>query len=192
MNKKLFIFLLILITIINLSATATILYERYSRKEPPQDSLPEPPQNFGPDQRLTPEQLEQMKASREEFFRKFDAPFKEFMDLRTRLFEELGKDELDSTLLDSMLDEMGRRQTELRKITIQHIIESRKNLSPEQRAFMMKIFMKKLNNELGYDFGPRHDRGKRYKNRNFDGSGHNRFQDHQPDSELKLKHGGAL
>ena len=192
MNKKLFIFLLILITIINLSATATILYERYSRKEPPQDSLPEPPRDFGPDQHLTPEQLEQMRASREDFMKKFDAPFSEFIDLRSVLFEELGKEDLDSILIDSLLDEMGRRQTELRKITIQHIIESRKNLSPDQREFMMKIFMRKLNSELGFDFGQRHDRGRKYKNRKFDGSGHNRFQDHQPDSELKLKHGGAL
>jgi Spy/CpxP family protein refolding chaperone len=171
MSKKVFISILIILTIVNLSATVTILYERWSHKSP-MHPMEDFDSRFGDRIRdrldLTPEQIDRIRESMREHWQKIGPIMNEYDSLRGVLFDEVSQDSPSVERIDQLLSEMGGLQTNMQRESIYHIIQEREFLTPEQRERLEQMFINRIEGEFRHpmfqgfmDRGPQSDRHKR-------------------------------
>jgi hypothetical protein len=195
MSKKLFIVLLIVVTIINLSATATILYERWSKKDSPRRMMmpdDEPGQFLHDRFDLRPEQVDSIKASMREFWENVQGPMADYSDLRDRLFEEIKKDSANSDSIHKIIDLMGEMQTRIRHESVEQLLRDKSYFSPQQHQHIIRMFMGRMEGEFSR---PMFDKMRKFKH----GRGKNR-KHFQADSlrkfrnrnQTKSNNGGSL
>jgi len=171
MSKKLFLSILVILTVVNLSATVTILYERWSRK-PPMHPTGEFDPRFGERMRdrldLTSEQIGRIRESMQEHWQKIGPIMNEYDSLRRVLFEEVSQDSPSVERIDQLIAGMGELQITMQRKSIYHIIQEREFLTPEQRKHLEKMFINRMEGEFRHPMfksflnrGPQFDRHKR-------------------------------
>lgn len=171
MSRKVFISILVILTVVNLSATVTILYERWSSK-PPLPPIGEFDSRFGERMRdqldLSPEQLDSFRESMREHWQKIGPIMNEYDSLRRDLFEEISLDSPSVERIDQIITEMGGLQISMQRESIYHIIQEREFLTPEQREHLEKMFINRIESEFSHpmfkgflDRGPQFDRRQR-------------------------------
>jgi Spy/CpxP family protein refolding chaperone len=179
-SKKLFVFLLVILTVVNLSATVTILYERWSNKPPPLGPGPgEPGMMPGRELRqkldLTQEQIDRIRQSRMKYWETISSDVNEYRTLQENLFNAMTADNPDTTKINQIVDQMGQMQTDIKRKTIHHILGEKDFLSPEQRNMLMRTFIDHMDQEFqrpmfrGMHRPPDH-RGKMHRRFNNDDS----------------------
>jgi Spy/CpxP family protein refolding chaperone len=166
MSKKWFIFILVFLTVINLAATGTILYERINRPSPPWDkdkwSDYKRPLKHHLD--LTPEQLEAIDRSRKEYWEYAKEPINLIGEMKHRIVTEMTADNPDRTKIDSLIHAVSEIETDLKIFTVNHILKERKHLTPDQRKRLMHIFMDKIEGGRHNPFLHKKFRNKKYRN----------------------------
>lgn len=147
MSKKAFIIIIGLLTVINLAASGTILFERFNRPQPNSFRGPERPEHFRHLRErlnLTPEQIETLEASRERYWEYAREPIREIGRMKLALFREMKVENPNRASIDSLIEDIARYEIELKKFTVNHILEEGRHLSLEQRRQLIKMFMDKL------------------------------------------------
>jgi len=161
MSKKLFIFLLVIITIINLAATLTILRERRQARQTEADfPLIEPREArlFRKELNLSAEQLSELEKSHKEFWQAVDTSMYEYSRMRRQLFRAMADSASDRALLDSLIEKMGQAQTEIRRQTVNRLLREKELLSPVQHRQLLKMFMYHIDREFDRPMFKRHFR----------------------------------
>jgi hypothetical protein len=142
MRRKIFLIILIIFFVINLSALATLSYNRWLKPKPtpkPQDSL----KSWRSLQRvmaLSQAQMFRMRDLRGSLEQGIEEIRLQMVEKRKILLEEVQKPSPDLDLIDRTIDEISRFQGEIQKKTIRNLLEDKKILSPMQRDKYFSMF----------------------------------------------------
>jgi len=149
MKRKLIIFGISLLVIINLSSLATIGYHRCFRKgeECPKESKYPEESYLHRQLSLTKSQAEKMKTLRDSFYLQSDKISSDLLERRTELVELLMASEPDTEKINEALSEIDSKQAELQKKVINCLLEEKEILTPEQQQEFFSIIKERLLHE---------------------------------------------
>ena len=152
MKKNLVIFLLVVLTIINVAALVTIAYNRWHPKR--HFSLRDRPdmhKNFLKQELdLTEEQIEQFEAHMREFRIEAEPILDSLRQMRRSILNEISADEPNIEKLDELAEEIGTLEIVLKKKLITHFIKGKSFLTPEQQKRFFSRFMEGLDRTRGF------------------------------------------
>lgn len=141
MKKRIIFYLIVLVTLINLSSLGTIIYLKWAAKNDATVSvLPE--NRFGiikEELKLTPQQVEQFEKIRTGFHSKLDTLDTKCETLRKEMLKEIWQSEADSQKIESILEQVSRQQIESQRWVVQHFYSFKEVLTPEQSEKFYKI-----------------------------------------------------
>lgn len=142
MKKRLMAYGIILLAVVNVTALFTLAYNRWVRRP----SAPAAADTEGrlPSAKtrllLSAEQMGEMRNLRASF----EAEIKEIQlqmeEKRKALVEEMRKESQDSALIDRLIDEIGRLQSEVQKKAVRHLFKEKQLLTPEQKERFFEMF----------------------------------------------------
>lgn len=149
MKKRIIFYLIVLITLINLSSLGTIIYLKWAAKNNASFSvLPE--NRFGiikEELKLTPQQVEQFEKIRTGFHSKLDTLDTKCETLRKEMLKEIWQSEADSQKLESILEQVSRQQIESQRWVVQHFYRFKEVLTPEQSEKFYKILTERFHGQ---------------------------------------------
>ena len=158
-KKNLLVLFLILLTIVNVAALATIAYHRFHAKRPfrpagrPDGHMQFLKQELG----LSEEQASDFESHMQRFRMETEPIHDSIRIMRTELMSELTKQEPDAGRLDQLAEEIGALEVDLKKKSITHMLEGKKLLTPEQQKKFFSHFREGLER-----MHPVRDPGKRF------------------------------
>ena len=142
MKKKITIYLIVIVTLINLSSLGTILYLKLS-------SISDMSLNVMQDNRfemmkreleLTPEQLEHFEIIRTEFHSRLDSLDTKFSLLRKDMLSEIWRTKVpDKQKIETILEQFSKQQLEAQRWTVQHFYKFKEVLTPRQAEKFYRI-----------------------------------------------------
>jgi len=142
MKKRITIYLIVIITLINLSSLGTIVYLKWTAKNDVSVGIL-PGNRFGlikEELKLTPQQIEQFEKIRKEFHSRLDTLDTKFSSLRKEMLNEIWQSqEPDSQKLENILEQFSRQQVETQRWIVQHFYKFKEVLTPEQAEKFYKI-----------------------------------------------------
>ena len=146
MKKRITIYLIVIVTLINLSSLGTIIYLKWIAKNDASVSvLPENRFELIKEElKLTPKQIEQFEKIRTEFHSKLDTLDTKFESLRKEMLKEIWQSEAGSQKLESILEQFSRQQAESQRWVVQHFYQFKKVLTPEQSKKFYKILTERF------------------------------------------------
>lgn len=139
MKKKIFLYAIIALTIVNIGALSSLLYYR-SEVQRPHAMREGGFEGMQKELGLTSRQIEVFNELRNEMHSTLDSLSTELAEKRIIMIEELWSDEPDSTRVAQLVDDIGAIQTTAQMKVIDHFLHIRDILTPEQR----KIFHAKV------------------------------------------------
>lgn len=132
MKKKL-IYLIIAVTLINLIALGTVIYERLLNPDSPCVTMQEA--RFEQVKRellLSPSQIARFEEIRREFHSSIDS-LNQLLENQNRiLLQEIWQPQPDNARIDSLLNRISRLQMESQHLVIGHFYQFKHVLSPDQ------------------------------------------------------------
>ncbi|MCF8303492.1 MAG: periplasmic heavy metal sensor [Bacteroidales bacterium] len=175
-KQRLLIWALIILVVINIGAIGTIIYQNYRFNQqfapPPMDR-----EKFDRDDEhdfffkreldLDKEQLQQFREHKKEFFDKVNELRSDIYAQRQEMIRELSKDEPNKERLSELTEEIGRLHSQKKKITINHFMELKELVNPEQRRRLNRMIKEMIRND-GPHYEDKHHKGKRYRRRHND------------------------
>lgn len=165
-NRNVLIWILVALLVINISAIGTILYHVYNRPDP--GFRPEPdaeaPLFMKERMQLNDRQWDDFRQSHRKFRNASRELFSGMHENRKEMLEEIRRENPDKEKLYELADEYGRMHAKLKKRTVDHFLEMKKDITPEQER-RMNIFLRNLMQHEG--LGPPHhgDERERRKHR---------------------------
>ena len=136
MKKNLLVSFLVILTVVNVAALATIAYHRigFSQHFGPPLGGPDKPRDFMKGELgLSDEQAAKFRSE----FEKFKSETESIMDsiavLRTQTVDELAKDGSNRERLDALSARIDSLQSLMQAKMIAHLLESKSVLTPEQQ-----------------------------------------------------------
>jgi Spy/CpxP family protein refolding chaperone len=155
-KKNLAILLLILLTVVNVAALATIAYHRFHCKK-------DFPLMGRPDMRtdrhmdfikhelgLNEEQVKEFE-SRDKRFREETKPIHDSLRAkRKELMDEIAAEEPSVEKLDRLAEEIGALEIALKKKTTAHLLEGKAILTPEQQKKFFSLFKERRDRTRGW------------------------------------------
>jgi Spy/CpxP family protein refolding chaperone len=150
-KKRLAFWGVTLLVIMNISALATIWFQRHRPKEllsrpEPQPSGREPRADdrintfLKQELDLTETQTGKFVSLQREHFRSAKAIHDRIRDLKRELFNELSVSAPDTVKAGRLADEIGAQQRELEKITFYHFLALKRVCTPEQQKKLATLF----------------------------------------------------
>jgi len=135
MKKNLVILFLVLLTIINVSALATIAYHRWHSRRPfPPMLRPDRHMDFIKQElNLNEEQVKEFESQAKRFKQETKPILYSLKAKRKDLMDEIAAEEPNEDRLDKLTEEIGALQAALQKKTIVHLLEEKSLLTPEQQ-----------------------------------------------------------
>ena len=136
----------IILTVINLVAFGTLLYNRWSGAQVPSSSE-------GRDQRfeqmkrelaLSAEQAAQLDVYRTTFHAELDSLSTQLVAARTRLAQALSEERLDTARVNSILDSISRLQSSAQRKVISHLLAVKSVLNPEQQKKFFAVVLQRF------------------------------------------------
>lgn len=136
----------IILTVVNLAAFGTLLYNRWNSTE----------SAYTPDQRdqrfeqmkrelaLSGEQAADLNVYRTSFQTELDSLSGQLRDVRTKLARALWEQPLDTTGINSMLSDISRLQSTAQRLVISHLLTVKGMLSPEQQKRFYDIVLERF------------------------------------------------
>lgn len=144
MKKRITIYLIVIVTLINLSSLGTILYLKWTEE----DNVHVPGSRFEimkEELKLTPQQLEQFEKIRTKLHSKLDSLDAKFSSLRKEMLSEIWKTEKpDSQQIENTLQQFSQLQLETQRGIVQHFYKFKEVLTPEQAEKFYKIVSEKF------------------------------------------------
>lgn len=142
MKKNLAILLLILLTVVNVAALATIAYHRLESKRRFRPvGRPDTPMNcIKQELGLNEKQVKEFE-SHDKRFREETKPIHDSLRAkRKELMDEIAAEKPDVDKLDKLAEEIGALETTLKKKTTTHLLEGKEILTPEQQKKFFSLF----------------------------------------------------
>jgi uncharacterized membrane protein len=147
-KKNIAVIAIVILLIVNISTIGTFAYLSY--KKPSSKSKAATERSFKrvhKRMKFTPEQRKLFKEKGSEFKMK-SAPFHhELSEIRKEILDELAKVEPDTNLIFKLTDRSAQLHIQLKKNTINHLIELKRSWDPEQYDMLDKLFRVTLSNE---------------------------------------------
>lgn len=142
MKKRITIYLIVIVTLINLSSLGTILYLKWIEEDNvPVSVLPGSRFEIMKEElELTPQQIEQFEKIRTELHSRLDTLDTKFSSLRKEMLSEIWQtQEPDNQKMENILEQFGKLQLEAQRWTVQHFYKFKEVLTPEQAEKFYKI-----------------------------------------------------
>lgn len=142
MKKRITIYLVVIVTLINLSSLGTILYLKWTEKDNVSVNALTGSrfEIMKKELELTPEQLEQFKKIRTELHSRLDSLDTKFSSLRKEMLNEIWQSqEPDSQKIENILQQFNQLQLETQRGIVQHFYKFKEVLTPEQAEKFYKI-----------------------------------------------------
>ena len=140
--KRGWLFGLILLTVLNLSALGTFLYHwietEHSDRETPA------PVFMREELGLSDEQIARMRSHRETFHPRVAASSEEMHRRRLALVRELMAEEPDSLELGRIVSEIGSLQVALQREVVRHLLEEKAVFTPAQREKFFSMVLERF------------------------------------------------
>lgn len=146
MKKNIVFTAAIVLTVINLVAFGTLLYNRWGCSQTPSCSE-ERDQRFEQMKQelaLSAEQTSQLDLYRTTFHAEIDSLSTLLVIARTRLAHALSEEKLDTTRVNTILDEIGRLQSSAQKKVISHLLFVKSILNPKQQKKFFAIVLERF------------------------------------------------
>ena len=143
-NKNTLIWIIIASLAINVAAITTIIIFMGSARNfhPQMIKNGEPPAFLRNELGLSPMQSRNFDRMHIEFREKTSGVIHELDSLRYEMMEELSNENPDSLKLDKIAEEIGTWHSKLKKQTIYHFKQMKRNCNIEQRRNLSKIYRK--------------------------------------------------
>jgi hypothetical protein len=142
MRNKWIGFIVFFLLVINLSALATLAYNRWLKPGPPVEK-----EGLAPFQPMLEDTLElesvqskHMRECRMEFCREADPIQEQIQEKRLRLVEEMRKSEPSLEEIDKLIDEIVRLESSVQKKAVRRILEDKAILMPLQQERFLEMF----------------------------------------------------
>lgn len=148
MGKKTIYFAAVILTIINLAALGTWVYNRY-HGEGRQSLTQLRNEQFERLQRelsLSPEQVRQIQMYRGDFLRQMDSLSAQLAGERTEMANELWQTAPNTLRLDSLVNRISQVQSAAQRKVIAHLLDVKSVLDPEQRQKFYRIVLRRFAN----------------------------------------------
>lgn len=142
MKKRITIYLIVIVTLINLSSLGTILYLKWTEEDNvPVSVLPGSRFEIMKEElKLTPQQLEQFEKIRTELHSRLDTLDTKFNSLRKEMLSEIWQTQKpDSQKIENILQLFSQLQLETQRWIVQHFYKFKEVLTPEQAEKFYKI-----------------------------------------------------
>lgn len=147
MKKKIIVYLIAIITIVNISSLATIIYIKL--KQDKLSSLRGFPvneemrakrfQQMKEELKLTPEQIQELESIKIEFHSRLDSLDNEAQKIRQRMIKEIWENENESKEIVQLLSRFGGLQYETQRLVVRHLVKFKKILTAEQAEIFYSI-----------------------------------------------------
>lgn len=142
MKKKSFVIALVLLFFINITALATLSYNRWLRpksKAVQQDTL-DTWNGLREAMRLTPRQMERMHGRRLSFEKEIESLRERMWETRNSLAHEIRKPSPDLNRIDALIEEFSGLQASIQKRTMRNLLKDKELLSPQQQKRYFSLF----------------------------------------------------
>ncbi|MGD8540338.1 MAG: periplasmic heavy metal sensor [Candidatus Aminicenantes bacterium] len=146
MKKRLLILAIVLLCIINITALATLSYNRWIRPQPKDISTEDASAWEAMQIRidLKPNQMQKMQGLRISLGEKVKALRQQMEEKRIDLIEEVRNPAPDLNKIDRVVDELSALQAEVQKKTIRNLIKDKQLLTPRQQERYFFMFEEHL------------------------------------------------
>jgi len=136
----------IILTIVNLVAFGTLLYNRWGAAQPSRlvDLRDQRFDQMKRELALSVEQTAQLDVYRAAFHAGLDSLSSELVAARTQLAHALSAQELDTTRINSNFDEIGRLQSAAQRRVISHLLSVKSMLNPGQQKKFFAIVLERF------------------------------------------------
>jgi Spy/CpxP family protein refolding chaperone len=158
-KRNLLVLFLILLTVVNVAALATIAYHRVHAKRPflPM-GRPDERRNFlRQELGLSEQQAKEFQTHVERFRTEMGPIHDSIRIMRAELMSELSRQEPDAARLNQLAEEIGALEVDLKKKSITHMLEGKALLTPEQQKKFFSHFREGMDR-----MHPMRDHGKRF------------------------------
>ena len=142
MKKRLIAFGIIFLVVINISALATLMYNRWFKAQR-LDLAADSSESLAAIQNkmsLSTEQLERMRNLRSSYEADIDEIRWQMQEKRKVLVAEIKKAKPDIALINELIDEIGNLQSRVQKRTIRNLLKDKSILTPTQREKYFSMF----------------------------------------------------
>lgn len=151
MKKKLITWGIILLTLVNISALGTIAYHRFSHRGERHHENQHGRRDFlHRELALSDTQAEQMKVLKESFHSDANPIRTVLRTKREQLLQLLTAAESDRAKIGSVQSEIDSLQAELQKLVIDHLLDEKRILTPEQQSRFFSIIRERLMMEASH------------------------------------------
>ena len=167
-NKKNIVILSIaILLIVNIATIGTVIYLTYKR--PPITELPPPIQKRSLNEAkkgldLNQEQKDAFVLSQNSYREKTKEVFTQLHKARVSMMDEFSKPEPDSMVLYDLAKQSGLIHEELKRLTINHLLELKSVCTEDQFKYLERMFRGRIMDE-GPGRGHHPDRVRKYRNR---------------------------
>jgi Spy/CpxP family protein refolding chaperone len=131
--KKVFIYLIIVVTLINLTALGTMLYQRRLHSSSPCTPMRESRfEQIKRELALSNTQVERFEQIRHEFHVRVDSINRTLEGINQQLMQEIWQPQPDNARIDTLLNKISRLQMISQQRVIRHFYQFKDVLTPEQ------------------------------------------------------------
>ena len=160
-NNKILVWALIALFALNIAALSTILYHVYFGEDADTSQV-EAPAFMKDRMQMNDRQWRTFRDQHHRFRQDSRELFQEMHNLQGEMLNEITSDAPDREKLDELAVEYGTMHTRLKQRMIDHMLEMKENISPEQEQ-MLNRFLHDLMKKEG--FGPPPGRGAGHRHR---------------------------
>jgi len=142
MKKRLFIIIMVLLFVINITAFTTLSYNRWLKPKtsPQQPDQSETWQTLQKEVSLSPQQSQTMQDLRLSFEKEVDSLRQQMWDKRNFLLEEAQNPSPNLNRIDSLIVEISALQVEIQKKSVRNLLKDKKLLTPQQQEKYFSLF----------------------------------------------------
>ena len=144
MNKRIFIIAMVLLFVINITALATLSYNRWlkPRTASLESSQQETWRALQKQVSLSPQQSQTMQNLRLSFEQEVESLRQQMWEKRNALLEEARNPSPNMNRIDSLIEEIGALQTDIQKKSVRNLLKDKKLLTPRQQEKYFSLFEK--------------------------------------------------
>lgn len=147
MKKRITIYLIVIVTLINLSSLGTIIYLKRAAKNNISESVLRNNrfEKMKEELELTPLQLDRFEKIRTELHSRLDTLDTKLSSLRKEMLSEIWQTQKpDSQKIENILEQFSQLQLETQRWIVQHFYKFKEVLTPEQAEKFYKIISERF------------------------------------------------
>ncbi len=142
MRKRVFLYLIIVITLVNVSALATMLYLHWQSADRCREGCGF--ELVRKEVGLSDEQVDEFQLYRKQFHADLDSLSSLLLSERVKLAREISRSNPDSTYLNRIIDRIEELQHQSQHQVIRHFFQIKEIMTPDQQKRFFEIVMERF------------------------------------------------